>query len=223
MKWTKTLCVCASAAFGLGVTPSLADGQFLYPIIDEGAGYKITGREQDAIENATEILKVTQQLPRRAFGGVQASFIGASNSAEFLAGSPRDILKGMTVEEFTTVVTPQAVCGDFAELFTTLEYRLLRDQPDAAYVVMSSPMIDIDHSFCGDDAKGAPQIPQDPKPEYLLDKILTHPALKAFIIVGADRKQEQAWFRYIDKIDGAVRPTFVKKEGIRSALVEAAQ
>ncbi|MEP0146524.1 MAG: hypothetical protein ABJE77_16465 [Tateyamaria sp.] len=222
MKWTTTFCACAIAALNLTASPSLADGQFAYFLIDDAAGYKVTGREQEAIENATEVLKVTTQLPRRKVGDIGTAFLGASNSAEFLAGSPRDILKGMTVEEFTTAVAPQAVCGDFTELFTTLEYRLLRDQPEAAYIVMSSPMIDIDHSFC-DDAKGAPQIPQDPKSEYLLDKILTHPAVKTFIVVGADRQQEQAWFRYIDKIEGAVRPNFVKKEGIRSALVEAAQ
>lgn len=227
MTWTTKICACAIGALSLAASPSFADGQHSYFVIDNAHGYTWVGREQEAIENATEMLRVAQRFSRRTFPGMQVSVFGTSESAEHLAGSPAEILKATkpveSVEAFKSFAASEKVCGDFEELFTTLEYRLLRDDPEAAFIVMSSPMIDFEFSYCGSDANGALSIPKAPKPEYLLEKILTNPALKAFVVVGADPKQEQAWFRYIAKIEGAVRPTFVKKEGIRSSLVEAAK
>lgn len=227
MTWTTKFCACAVGALSFAASPSFADGQHAYFIVDNAHGYTWVDREQEGIENATEMLLVAQRFSYRTFPDMQVSVFGTSESTEYLAGSPAEIRQTTKTEEsveaFKGFAAPEKVCGDFQELFTTLEYRLLRDDPEAAFIVMSSPMIDFEFSYCGSEANGSLSIPKDPKPEYLLDKVLTHPALKAFVVVGADPKQEQAWFRYIAKIEGAVRPTFVKKEGIRSSLVEAAK
>ncbi len=205
--WMPVITIAAviiTAMSSADAKPSVRDATAsIILVVDDGFGPSLFGVADDQDLTARTVVDALRTLSRRKWqSNTPISFVSTVTATEPMSTTLARIGE-IDGHEFTATFAAKETCADFTDAFKRVEYQLRRDRTDEVYLIVISPLYDVDHSHCkildDEDVQETHfvELPQQPKEDLALRSIASNPSVRSISFIGWRPEQEQPFYDFM--------------------------